>query len=107
METKFTKLMKEGNLDSEAEYWIDIFYFGFKYLFRQKLIDNKYPCPKCSEPMKFTGFMLESYPPQFEYRCGKCGKIIPIDSASHEILEEFRLLDSEIHKESEGDKKGK
>ena len=109
METKFTKLFNDADSDSEIAYWAEVFYFGFKKLFQQKLIDNKYPCDVCGQPIKFTGMVFESYPPQFQYSCCNCGKMRILDCCKHEILEEFRLLDSVEQKtpeESEEDKKG-
>lgn len=46
-----------------------------KRFFMKPFID-KNKCPECGGKMKTTGIVYMSYPPQHEFKCEKCGKII-------------------------------
>ena len=93
-QTAFIKMIKkeDAQLDvRELKYWLDIFYRGFKNLFKDQLsYDMKYICPTCGDDMEWNKTVRESSPPQFDYQCNGCGAIEILNSAKHEILEEFK-----------------
>ena len=47
-----------------------------KYSYYPEWVDTDFECPDCGGIMqKHQNVVLASYPPKYEYKCKKCGKI--------------------------------